>query len=85
MIVRHNNTSKKINAEFLRVFLAGNDSSCYAQIEALVYYHQTNINESKYNWTIDRVTIDEKDNSNKPPFSFILTRKNKSNISSSFT
>ena len=50
-----------------KVFLAGNDSSRYAQIEALVDYHQTNINESKYNWTIDRVTLNEKDYSNKPP------------------
>jgi MFS family permease len=50
-----------------KVFLAGNESSRYAQIEALVDYHQTNIDESKYNWTIDRVTLNEKDYSNKPP------------------
>lgn len=50
-----------------KVFLAGNDASRYAQIEALVDHHQTNIDGSKYSWTIDRVTIDGKNYSNKPP------------------
>ena len=50
-----------------KIFLAGNDSSRYAQIESLVDYGQTNIDQSKYNWTIDRVTLHGKDYSNKPP------------------
>lgn len=54
------------------VFLAGNDASRFAQIESLVDYHHPTINESRYNWTIDRVTIDGKDFSNKPPFFSIV-------------
>jgi len=51
-----------------KVFIAGNDSSRFAQIEALVDFHQTHIDGSKYNWTIDRVTYNGKDYSNKTPF-----------------
>ena len=50
-----------------KIFLAGNDASRFAQIEALVDLHQTNIDGSKYSWTIDRVTLEGKDYSNKPP------------------
>ncbi|HAF96337.1 MAG TPA: hypothetical protein DER10_08525 [Elusimicrobia bacterium] len=50
------------------VFLAGNDASRFAQIEALVDYHHPYINESRYSWTIDRVTLNGRDFSNKPPF-----------------
>ena len=50
-----------------KVFIAGNDSSRFAQIEALVDYQQTHIDGSKYSWTIDRVTYKGKDYSNKPP------------------
>lgn len=49
------------------VFLAGNDASRFAQIETLVDYKQTSINASRYNWTLDRVTIADRDYSNKPP------------------
>jgi hypothetical protein len=51
-----------------RVFLAGNDASRLAQIEALVDLGHTHIGESRYAWTVDRVTIDGRDYSNKPPF-----------------
>lgn len=54
------------------VFLAGNDASRFAQIESLVDYHHPYINESRYNWTIDRVTINGKDFSNKPPLFSIV-------------
>lgn len=49
------------------VFLAGNDASRFAQIEALVDYKQESIDVSRYRWTIDRVTIAGRDYSNKPP------------------
>lgn len=50
-----------------RVFLAGNDASRFAQMEALVDYGHPYINESRYARTVDRVTIGGKDFSNKPP------------------
>jgi len=50
-----------------RVFLGGNDASRFAQIEALVDLGHTHIGESRYAWTVDRVTIDGRDYSNKPP------------------
>lgn len=54
------------------VFWAGNDVSRFAQIEALVDYGHTHIDASRYCWTVDRVTIDGKNYSNKPPlFSLI--------------
>jgi hypothetical protein len=50
-----------------KVFLAGNDTSRFAQIESIVDYGKTTIEQSKYSWTIDRVTLDGKEYSNKPP------------------
>ena len=50
-----------------RVFGAGNDASRFAQIEALVDQDRTSIEASRYGWTVDRVTIDGHDYSNKPP------------------
>jgi hypothetical protein len=49
------------------VFLAGNDASRFAQIEALVDRGQPTIDESRYRWTPDRVVIDGRLYSNKPP------------------
>jgi hypothetical protein len=51
-----------------QVFLGGNDASRFAQIESLVDFKKANINDSRYSWTVDRVTINGKDYSNKPPF-----------------
>ena len=48
-------------------FLSGNDASRLAQIESLVDHGQGNIDASRYRWTKDRVTIDGKNYSNKPP------------------
>jgi hypothetical protein len=50
-----------------RVFLGGNDASRFAQIEALVDLGQTQIGGSRYAWTVDQVTIDGRNYSNKPP------------------
>ncbi len=50
-----------------RVFGGGNDASRFAQIESLVDYGESSIDSSRYGWTVDRVTIDGKDYSNKPP------------------
>lgn len=50
-----------------RVFLAGNDASRFATIEAVVDFHQTWIDRTHCRWTVDRVTIGEHDYSNKPP------------------
>jgi len=49
------------------VFLAGNDASRFALIEALVDRGQTFIENSRYGWTVDRVTIRGHDYPNKPP------------------
>src|SRR5262245_14429245 len=34
------------------VFMAGNDASRFAQIESLVDFRQSNIDESRYAWTV---------------------------------
>lgn len=49
-------------------FLAGNDASRFAQIESMVDYGTPSIDESRYRWTVDRVRIEGRDYSNKPPF-----------------
>jgi len=49
-------------------FLAGNDSSRFAHIESLVDYGHSHINDSRYRNTIDRVIIDGRAYTNKPPF-----------------
>ena len=54
------------------VFLAGNDASRFAQIEALVDGGHPFIDDSKYAWTVDRVTVGGKDYSNKPPLLSVL-------------
>lgn len=54
------------------VFMAGNETSRLAQIEALVDYGHTYIDESRYRRTIDRVSIDGKQYSNKPPLLSVL-------------
>jgi hypothetical protein len=54
------------------VFMAGNETSRFAQIEALVDYGHTYIDESRYRQTIDRVEIDGKRYSNKPPLLSVL-------------
>lgn len=54
------------------VFLAGNDASRFAQIEALVDHGEAQIDHSRYGWTVDRVTIDGRDYSNKPPLLAII-------------
>jgi hypothetical protein len=50
-----------------RVFMSGNDASRLATIEALADQGQANIDDSRYAWTVDRVTIEGRDYSNKPP------------------
>ena len=54
------------------VFLSGNDASRLAQIESMVDLAEANIDASRYRWTKDRVTIDGKDYSNKPPLLAVL-------------
>lgn len=54
------------------VFMAGNETSRFAQIEALVDYGHTYIDESRYRRTVDRVAIDGKHYSNKPPLLSVL-------------
>jgi hypothetical protein len=49
------------------VFLAGNDASRFAQIEALVDYREPYVDHSRYRWTVDRVQIGDHVYSNKPP------------------
>lgn len=49
------------------VFLAGNDASRFAQIEALVDHGEPYIDHSQYQWTVDRVDIGGHAYSNKPP------------------
>ncbi len=49
------------------VFLAGNDASRFAHIESLVDYGTSEINQSQYRWTRDKVIIDGHEYSNKPP------------------
>lgn len=50
-----------------RVFRAGNDASRWAQIEALIDLGEREIDRSQFAWTIDRVTLDGRSYSNKPP------------------
>jgi hypothetical protein len=50
-----------------RVFAAGNDTSRFAQIEALVDLGSTSIERSRFGATIDRVELDGRSYSNKPP------------------
>ena len=54
------------------VFLAGNDASRFAHIESLGDFGVSHINSSRYQWTVDRVTIEGRDYSNKPPLLDIL-------------
>lgn len=49
------------------VFLAGNDASRFAHVQALVEEGRSDIGASLYAWTSDRVTLDGREYSNKPP------------------
>jgi hypothetical protein len=49
------------------VFLAGNDASRFAHIESLVDRGVSEIDQSGYRWTRDKITIGDHDYSNKPP------------------
>lgn len=51
-----------------RVFAAGNDASRFAQIESLLDYGTATIERSRYGTTVDRVELDGRVYSNKPPF-----------------
>jgi len=51
-----------------RVFSAGNDASRWAQIEAVVDLGTTSIEGSRFGATVDRVRVDGREFSNKPPF-----------------
>ena len=55
-----------------RVFLAGNDASRFAHIQALAERGHSHIDGSKYGWTPDRVILEGKTFSNKPPLLGIL-------------
>ncbi len=50
-----------------RVFSAGNDASRWAQVEALVDYGSASIERSRFRGTVDRVRLDGREYSNKPP------------------
>jgi hypothetical protein len=50
-----------------RVFRAGNDASRFAHIEALVDQGRSSIDDSRFAWTPDRVVIEGRSYSNKPP------------------
>lgn len=50
-----------------RVFVAGNDASRWAAIEALVDYGSASVERSRFAANIDRVRIAGRDYSNKPP------------------
>jgi len=50
-----------------RVFTAGNDASRWAQIESLVDHGRKDLGASRFAATVDRVRIDGRDYSNKPP------------------
>ena len=49
------------------VFSAGNDASRWAQVEALVDYGTPSIESSRFRATVDRVLLDGREYSNKPP------------------
>ncbi len=50
-----------------RVFAAGNDASRWAQIESLVDHGRSDLGASRFRATVDRVLIDGREYSNKPP------------------
>jgi hypothetical protein len=50
-----------------RVFIAGNDASRWAAIESIVDYGSASVERSRFAANIDRVRIDGRDYSNKPP------------------
>jgi hypothetical protein len=50
-----------------RVFLAGNDASRFAHIQVLAERGHSHIDGSKYAWTPDRVILEGRSFSNKPP------------------
>lgn len=50
-----------------RVFVAGNDASRWAQIDSIVDHGRTDLGASRFRATVDRVRIDGKEYSNKPP------------------
>lgn len=50
-----------------RVFIAGNDASRWAAIEALVDHGTASVEPSRFAANIDRIRIDGRDYSNKPP------------------
>ncbi len=54
------------------VFLAGNDTSRFAHMESLADYGVSYIDQSRYSWTVDKVTINGHDYSNKPPVPAII-------------
>jgi len=51
-----------------RVFLAGNDASRFAHIQALAEQGHSHVDGSRYAATPDRVLLDGRSYSNKPPF-----------------
>jgi len=51
-----------------RVFFGGNDGSRWAQIEALVDHGSPTLERTRFARTVDRVIVDGKVYSNKPPF-----------------
>jgi hypothetical protein len=55
-----------------RVFAAGNDASRWAQIEALVDLGSPTIERSRFRGTVDKVIVDGREYSNKPPFFSLL-------------
>ncbi len=55
-----------------RVFLGGNDASRFAHIEALVDFGEHRIEQSRYHWTVDKVTVDGRTYTNKPPLLNLL-------------
>jgi hypothetical protein len=55
-----------------RVFLAGNDASRFAHIQALAEHGHSHIDGSRYAWTPDRVILEGRSFSNKPPLMGML-------------
>ena len=50
-----------------RVFIAGNDASRWAAIESLVDYGTASVERSRFAANIDRIVVDGREYSNKPP------------------
>jgi hypothetical protein len=50
-----------------RVFTAGNDASRWALVESLVDHGSASIERSRFRGTVDRVLVDGREYSNKPP------------------